>query len=95
MEFIVLVAILPYIMNSFFILSSIKGLKEKSEIKERPTKLLDDGFLEASTNPNAPLTVARLFLSGEKLTELQVIRRITLLFVISSLLAIFTFVMMR
>ncbi len=48
MEVVVVVALMPQIMNAFYGLSSVGRLYERREIRQRPTKLLDDGRLAAT-----------------------------------------------
>ncbi len=87
-EFIILVALIPHIANSFSILGSIKGLRERRQIKERPVIVHEDGLLEASSSLKAPLTLTRLILAAEPLREKQVVERIWGLTLLSGLLAI-------
>ena len=88
-EIVVLVAMMPLIMNSFYILASIGGLKERREI-ERPTYLMAEGFLSATDNPNAPLTLTRIFLIRQPLKEREIVKGFYLLAFISAVLAIMT-----
>ncbi len=87
-EFIILVALIPHIANSFSILGSIKGLRERRQIRERPVIVHEDGLLEASSSPKAPLTLTRLILAAEPLRENQIVTRIWALTLVSGLLAI-------
>ena len=80
---------MPLIMNSFYILASIGGLKERREI-ERPTYLTSEGYLSATENPKAPLTLTRMFLIGGSLKELEIVKGFYLLALISAVLAIMT-----
>ncbi|MHA2170737.1 MAG: hypothetical protein ACXAB7_12655 [Candidatus Kariarchaeaceae archaeon] len=54
-EFVMVVALLVHIMNSFSILSSLRGLRERREIKDRPVRV-ENGVVHASRNKNAPIT---------------------------------------
>lgn len=88
-EIVVLVAMMPLIMNSFYILASIGGLKERREI-ERPTYLMPDGYISATENPKAPLTLTRIFLIRRPLKEGEILKGFYLLALVSAVLAIMT-----
>ena len=75
-EIVAVIAILPAILNSFFILSSIKGLVEHRNIKTRPTVLLSDSRLAASEDPQAPATLVRMILIDGPLSEREVVLNI-------------------
>lgn len=90
-ETVIIVALIPHIMNAFYGLASVGRLYERREILQRPTKLLDDGKLEANAERGAPVTLARLILAAGPLEEREVVRRMMFLTLISSLLALFTY----
>jgi UDP-N-acetylglucosamine--dolichyl-phosphate N-acetylglucosaminephosphotransferase len=85
------VSLMPHIMNSFYGLTSVRGLRERREIHQRPTKLMDNGLLQASTEKGAPVTLARLLLAAGPLSERQIVRGMMLLTAISSCLAVITY----
>ena len=87
-ELVTIVAIVPYIMNSFYGLASIGRLYERREIKPRPVKLRSDGMLEATTDKRAPVTLTRLILAEGPLREQQIVRVMLLLAVLSSAMAL-------
>ncbi|MEM2227633.1 MAG: hypothetical protein QXR82_02370 [Candidatus Bathyarchaeia archaeon] len=89
-EAIMVVALMPHIMNAFYGLSSIGRLYERREITSRPIKLLENGKLTANLDNNAPITLSRLILLQEPLTEKEVFKAIMFLTLISSILAILT-----
>lgn len=88
LEIVILTALMPHITNSFAILSSMRRLKERHEML-RPTKVLEDGRLAATTTREAPITLTRLVLARGPLSEYQIIRVIFLLVAFSTCLAIF------
>jgi UDP-N-acetylglucosamine--dolichyl-phosphate N-acetylglucosaminephosphotransferase len=90
-EAVVIVALIPYIMNSFYGLSSVRGLRERREIHQRPTELLDNGLLRASNQKGAPVTLARLILAAGPMGEKDVVKVMMVLTAVSSLLAGFTY----
>jgi UDP-N-acetylglucosamine--dolichyl-phosphate N-acetylglucosaminephosphotransferase len=89
-EVVAIVSILPAILNSFFILSSIKGFIEHRSIKTRPTILLPDGQLAASKDPLAPATLVRMILANGPLSEKAVVSNIFKLSAFSAFLAVIT-----
>jgi UDP-N-acetylglucosamine--dolichyl-phosphate N-acetylglucosaminephosphotransferase len=90
-EAVMIVAMIPHIMNAFYGLASVKGLRERREIHQRPTRLLDNGLLEASDEKGAPVTLARLILAAGPLGEKEIVRGMMFLTAISSILAVFTY----
>jgi UDP-N-acetylglucosamine--dolichyl-phosphate N-acetylglucosaminephosphotransferase len=86
-----IVALMPQIMNSFYGLVSVRGLRERREIHQRPTKLLDNGLLEASSEKGAPVTLARLILAEGPLSEKQVVNGMIFLTTTSCALALITY----
>jgi UDP-N-acetylglucosamine--dolichyl-phosphate N-acetylglucosaminephosphotransferase len=90
-EAVMVVALIPHIMNSFYGLASVRGLRERREILQRPTKLLDSGLLQASNEKGAPVTLTRLILAAGPLSEKQIVKGMMFLTAVSSLLAILTY----
>jgi UDP-N-acetylglucosamine--dolichyl-phosphate N-acetylglucosaminephosphotransferase len=88
-ETVVLVAMLPYIMHGFYVLSSVGRLFERREIKNKPV-ILKDGLLYPSDDPKAPITLMRLILSAGPLQEKEVAKVFFFMSCISSILAIIT-----
>jgi len=95
MEFVTMVALMPEILNAFYIVSSVKGLVEHRELKEKPTLMLSDYRLRASTNPRAPITLTRmLLLFGGEGGEGELITAILAVQAVSALLALVTSMLM-
>ena len=90
-EAVTIVALIPQIMNSFYGLASVRGLRERREILQRPTQLLENGLLRASAQRDAPVTLARLILAAGPLGEREIVRAMVFLTCVSCLLAIFTY----
>jgi UDP-N-acetylglucosamine--dolichyl-phosphate N-acetylglucosaminephosphotransferase len=90
-EAVVIVALIPHIMNSFYGLASVRGLREHREILQRPIYLLENGQLRASTEKGAPVTLARLILAAGPMGEREVVRGMVLLTIMSCLLAVVTY----
>ncbi len=86
-EIIGVIALLPAVMNSFLFLSSVKRIVEHREVKSRPTILLDDFRLAASTDNAAPATLVRLIVAEGPLSEKQVGYQIFKLAIFTALLA--------
>ena len=90
-EVIGIIATLPLIFNGFFILSSIGGFKEHSELL-RPLVILDDYRMVASKDPKAPITLARLVASQNPMSEKELVYSIMLLSAVSVVLSFITMV---
>ncbi len=89
LEFVLIVALLVHIMNSFSILSSIGGLKERREIQSRPVKV-ENGIIYPSLDKKAPITLVRLIVSKRPKTEKEVVNAILFLVLYSCILALFS-----
>ncbi|AFU57675.1 putative glycosyl transferase, family 4 [Candidatus Nitrososphaera gargensis Ga9.2] len=86
-EIIGVIALLPAVMNSFLFLASVKRIVEHRQVKARPTVLLDDYKLAASTDSAAPATLVRLIVADRPLGEKEVGYKIFKLAAFTALLA--------
>jgi UDP-N-acetylglucosamine--dolichyl-phosphate N-acetylglucosaminephosphotransferase len=86
-EIIGVIALLPAVMNSFLFLASVKRIVEHRQVRTRPTVLMNDFKLKASSEANAPTTLLRLILADGPLSEKEIGYKIFQLTVFSSLLA--------
>jgi UDP-N-acetylglucosamine--dolichyl-phosphate N-acetylglucosaminephosphotransferase len=93
LEVVAVVAFIPNIMNAFYGLSTIGRLYERREVN-RPITVLEDGKLMASSDPKAPLTLARFVLARGPLHEHEASLIFITLSAISGLLALITAYMM-
>jgi UDP-N-acetylglucosamine--dolichyl-phosphate N-acetylglucosaminephosphotransferase len=89
-EIAALVALIPAVLNSYYILSSVRGLVERKQMAARPTYLGKDGKLYASIEPRAPTTLTRMILLGGPLDERSLVRRILTLSAYAGLLSVIT-----
>jgi UDP-N-acetylglucosamine--dolichyl-phosphate N-acetylglucosaminephosphotransferase len=94
LEVVTIIAMIPFIMNSFHSLASIGRLFERRQIKQRPTFLLKDGRIAANPDPNAPLTLTRIVIAGTPLREYEIVRVFGILSVFSSFLAVLTLLLL-
>lgn len=90
-EAVALVALIPQIMNAFYGLASVRGLRERREIAHRPTELDGNGLLRASRERRAPVTLARLILASGPSGEKEVVKGMMVLTAVSSVLAVLTY----
>jgi len=90
-----LIAMIPHITNAFYLLSSVGGLRERREMPYRPTRLLEDGKLEATEDGKAPVTLSRLILAEGPLRENEVVNIMIILTTVSSLLGLLTILFLR
>ncbi|MDV3292796.1 MAG: hypothetical protein LYZ70_00825 [Nitrososphaerales archaeon] len=92
-EVAAIIAILPSILNSFYILSSLRGFVERRKMGARPTYMTGDGLLHASEEPSAPSTLVRLILLSGPLSEKELVKNIIQLTAVACLLSILTSVL--
>ncbi|MEM4576510.1 MAG: hypothetical protein QW701_03470 [Candidatus Nezhaarchaeales archaeon] len=90
MEIIGIVSLMPQIMNAFYILTSVKGLLERRQIKERPTVVLGNNVIAANRSEKAPMTLANLILARGPLREPDLVKAYALLSFSSFILTIVT-----
>ena len=94
-EIVAAIALLPAVINSFLFLSSMKRIVEHRQIKTRPVEHTEDFKLKATTEKKAPITLVRLIVAGNPLSEKEVSHTIFKLAVFSGALAIISAFMMR
>lgn len=90
LELVGIVAMMPQVMNAFYILSSVGGLLEHSTLPERPVRLLPDGRLDANLKPEAPMTLTRIILARGPRREKEIANEFFRLTLFSGLLAFLT-----
>lgn len=89
LEVVAITAMLPCIMNSFHILRSIGGLKERRQIRNRPVLVdYERELLIQNKARDAPLTLANLLLVKGPLKEHEIASCYTILSMISFILAL-------
>jgi UDP-N-acetylglucosamine--dolichyl-phosphate N-acetylglucosaminephosphotransferase len=90
LEVVGIVALMPQIMNAFYILASVRGLLERRQIAERPTIVLGDNVIAANKSEKAPMTLANLILSRGPLREPDLVKAYAILSFFSFILALAT-----
>lgn len=88
-EVLAVIALFPHIMNAFYLLSTVGGLRERRDMA-RPTKLTRDGKIGAVTTQSSPVTLTRIILAEGSLEEKVIVRIMVLLTALCSCLAILT-----
>ncbi len=78
-EIAAIVAIMPAILNSFYILSSVRGLVERRKMEGRPIFIGEDGLLHASEQKSSPATLVRMILLGGPMSERSLVRSVLIL----------------
>ncbi len=86
-EVAVVLAMMPWVIKGFGTIASVRGFKEKSEIAVKPV-VIEGWEIRGSRDPRAPATLARLLTMDYSLTEPEVILAVTLLSMISSIVAV-------
>ncbi|MHA1264814.1 MAG: hypothetical protein ACTSRS_06210 [Candidatus Helarchaeota archaeon] len=90
LEVVTVVVAMPFIINAFQMLASVRGLVEGRKLKERPSIVRSDGTIAASTKMKAPLTLMRITMAKGPLREPEITRQFILLTLFSAILAIIT-----
>lgn len=92
-EIAALVALIPAVVNSYYILSSVRGLVERKRMAARPTYLGKDMMIYASADRQAPTTLVRMILLGGPLGERSLVNKIIAITCFAALLSVVTSVM--
>ncbi|MEM4536957.1 MAG: hypothetical protein QXP92_06970, partial [Nitrososphaerota archaeon] len=82
-------ALLPHIMNEMHVIFSMRGLKSAKQHNSRPI-LVEEGWITANPDPNAPLTLVRMLSAKVKVREDILVRSISILSLYSAFLAVLT-----
>lgn len=90
LEVVMIVALIPFIMNSFGIIGSLRGLVERHNMPAKATVMTSDWKLEANADPRAPITLTGLILQSGPLSEPDVVRSFNILTFVSGLFAVIT-----
>ena len=93
-EVVSITVLMPFIMNAFHSLTSLGGLLERREIKERPVIVGEGGVLRANLNKGAPATLANLLLRKGPATEIELVRAYHVLAATASILGVLTALLM-
>jgi len=96
LEAAVFCALLIHIFNSFYVLYSVKGFFESSEILENKSDiiLLENDFIKASDEKSAALTLPRLILAKGPLKELALVKNFYIISIICGFFSIITTLLM-
>lgn len=87
-EFPTVVAMFPFIHNSFFFLNKIRRFVEHKQLNVRVTDLDDEEHICDARDDRAPITLLRFIVSKEPLREYEAYLNISLLFLFSAFLAL-------
>ncbi len=90
-------ALLIHIFNSFYVIYSVRGLLESSDIQEKKEDilLLDDDRIKASDQKDAALTLPRLILAKGPLTEPELVKNFYAISIICGLFSIVSILFMQ
>jgi UDP-N-acetylglucosamine--dolichyl-phosphate N-acetylglucosaminephosphotransferase len=94
LEFFSILALAPFFLNGFNILTSIKGLRNKELLRVRPTVVTDDGCIKANVSEEAPITLVQLLTLKRCLKEPELIASYNLLYILSFILAAATYILL-
>ncbi len=90
LEAFLLIAMLPFMVSGFFLLSSVGGLRERRQIVKRPVLVDSNGLIRANPDPAAPITLISILTLDRPKSEPEVVREAHLLTGLSALLAVLT-----
>ena len=95
-EVAVFCALLIHIFNSFYVISSVRGFIESSDIQEGRDDiiLLLDDKIKASDNKQAVLTLPRLILVEEPLTEKELVSHFYIISILCGLFSLTSVIFM-
>ena len=94
-EVIAAVALLPAVLNSFLFLATVKKIVDHRELNEKPVELTEDFKLKATKNRRARISLVRLIVAKNALSEKDVAIVVFKLALFSAFLAILTAFMME
>jgi UDP-N-acetylglucosamine--dolichyl-phosphate N-acetylglucosaminephosphotransferase len=94
LEVVVIIAMIPFIMNAFGIISSVRGLFERKDMA-RPTQMTKDWKIESTENPKAPITLVGLVIQKGPLHEKDVVKSFNILTVVSGIFAVIAAVLIK
>ncbi|MGB9718162.1 MAG: hypothetical protein ACP5PQ_01290 [Thermoproteota archaeon] len=89
-EIPLIISLLPHLTNGFFNLSSVGRLFERSELKERPIVVSENGTIYANRDLKAPITLTRFVAALGFRSEKEIIKAIMTLCALSNGLTILT-----
>ncbi len=94
LEVVVIIAMIPFIMNAFGIIGSVRGLFERKDMA-RPTQMTKDWKIESTDNPKAPITLVGLVIQKGPLHEKDVVKSFNILTFVSGIFAIIAAVLIK
>ena len=89
-EIAALVALIPAVVNSYYVLSSVRGLVERKKMAARPTFIGQDTKIHASTDAQAPTTLVKMILLGGPMDERSLVNSILAITAYAALLSVVT-----
>ncbi|MHA1234202.1 MAG: hypothetical protein ACTSQL_03845 [Promethearchaeota archaeon] len=97
LEAAVFCALLIHVFNSFYVIYSVKGFFESSEILENKSDilLLENDFIKASDLKSAALTLPRLILAKGPMKEPDLVKNFYIISIICGFFAILTTLLMN
>lgn len=93
LEIVTIVVAMPFIINAFQILASVRGFVEGRKHKIRPSIVQSDGTIAANTDIRAPITLMRIIMAKGPQKEPKIARNFTTLTLFCGILAIITIIL--
>jgi len=89
LEVAAIIALIPHIMNEFYVLVSLRGLKSGKQVRSRPV-MISGGLISSSMSPEAPLTMVRMLAADKPRSEVEIAVYMAVICIYSCLLAVLT-----
>ncbi len=84
------IALIPFLVSGFSVITSVGGLRERRQITSRPV-VLREGMIRANPDPMAPISLIAVIASDKWKREDEIVREAALLSLISGILSSLTF----
>jgi len=89
LEIAAIIALLPQIMNEMHVIFSLGGIKSAKYVEKRPINV-ENGFLTASKDKNAPITLLRMLCAEAKVDEKSAVYAMALISIFTAALGLIT-----
>ncbi|MHA1132436.1 MAG: hypothetical protein ACTSQI_09455 [Candidatus Helarchaeota archaeon] len=93
LEVVTIIVAIPFVINAFQLLASVRGLVEARKIKQRPSIPKPDGTIAANTDVKAPMTLMRIIMAKGPMKEPDISRQFLVLTIFCAGLAIITHIL--
>jgi UDP-N-acetylmuramyl pentapeptide phosphotransferase/UDP-N-acetylglucosamine-1-phosphate transferase len=89
LEVAAIIALIPHIMNEFYVLVSMRGLKSGKQLRSRPVAL-SGNLISSTMSPGAALTIVRMLAADRPRSEVEIAIYMAVISAYASILAVLT-----